>query len=358
MTGTVHLAGSATPHPSFASFAATARPLTDAELARPASVTVHLRESPHTESMAVALARQQHTPVQTRRYPSAVEFADAHGCAAADVALVTRWASVNGLHARRSPHSPTTLELRGAVGALARAFEVSLERRRERDMVTGALAVYRDHRDELSVPIDLDGVITAALGLSDRPVGTPRLAVLPRGRQAVYTYTPEELAQIYDFPMLADGGRGLRITVGIAELGGAVHRPDVAAFTARNPRLRVIEEAVHGWGPSSDPFGPDTEVALDWQVIAGILGYCAPQADVLVVIKYAPNTDRGFSNLEVLVCYRWPRLFSHLHQLGRRRRSLVTGSDERDGPRLPDGGAARHGAQRRRRRQRVDRRAR
>ncbi len=140
--------------------------------------------------------------------------------------------------------------------------------------------------------------MSAALGLSDRPVSRPRLAVLPRGRRAAYSYTPEELARIYDFPVLDDGGAGLRITVGIAELGGAVYRPDLAAFTARSPRLRVLEEAVHGWGPTSDPFGPDTEVALDWQVIAGILAHCAPQADVLVVIKYAPNTERGFSNLE------------------------------------------------------------
>jgi kumamolisin len=77
-----------------------------------------------------------------------------------------------------------------------------------------------------------------------------------------------------------------------------VHRPDLAAFAARHSRLRVVEEAVNGWGPRSDPFGPDTEVALDWQVIAGALAHCAPHADVLIVIKYAPNTDRGFTNLE------------------------------------------------------------
>jgi kumamolisin len=222
----------------------------------------------------------------------------AHGSASEDVAAVTRWAGKAGLRVRRGQASATTLELCGSLGALARAFDVTLERRRERDSMTGALAVYRDHAEELSVPAELDGVITAALGLSNRPVGRPRLAVLPRGRRAAYSYTPEELARIYDFPVLDNGGEGMRITVGLAELGGAVYRPDLAAFTARNPRLRVVEEAVHGWGPSSDPFGPDTEVALDWQVVAGIFAHCAPQADVLVVIKYAPNTDRGFSNLE------------------------------------------------------------
>ncbi|HSP64640.1 MAG TPA: S53 family peptidase [Candidatus Deferrimicrobium sp.] len=298
MTSTVHLAGSARPRPPFSSFAVSARPLTEAELAQPAAVTVHLREAPGREGLAVALARQQHEPIQSRRYLGAAELAAAHGSASEDVATVTRWADGCGLRVRPGRSSATTLELRGPLGALARAFDVTLERRRERDSISGQLAVYRDHADELSVPAALDGIVVAALGLSNRPVGQPRLAILPRGTRALYRYTPEELARIYDFPVLDNGGEGLRITVGIAELGGAVYRPDLAAFAARNARLRVVEEAVHGWGPTSDPFGPDTEVALDWQVIAGMLAYCAPQADVLIVIKYAPNTDRGFSNLE------------------------------------------------------------
>ncbi|MDQ6856696.1 MAG: S53 family peptidase [Candidatus Dormibacteraeota bacterium] len=236
--------------------------------------------------------------MQSRRYLSAADLTGAHGSDTDDVAAVTRWAVRAGLRVRAGHAPTTTLEVSGSLGALARAFDVTLERHREWDAATGAVAVYRDHAQELSVPAELDGVVTAALGLSNRPIGRPRLAVLPRGRRATYSYTPEELARIYDFPVLDNGGAGVRITVGIAELGGAVYRPDLAAFAARNPRLRIVEEAVNGWGPTSDPFGPDTEVALDWQVIAGMLTHCAPEADVLIVIKYAPNTDRGFSNLE------------------------------------------------------------
>ncbi|MDQ6847256.1 MAG: S53 family peptidase [Candidatus Dormibacteraeota bacterium] len=298
MANTVHLAGSARLRPHFGAYAVSARQLTQAELAAPAVVTAHLRESPHTDSLGVALARQQHTPVQSRRYVTARELVVAHGSTSDDIAAVTRWAIGAGLRVRRPERATTTLELGGSLGVLALAFGVTLEHVRERDAVTGAPAVYRDHHEELSVPSDLDGVVTAALGLSDRPVGRPHLAVLPRGRGSAHCYTPEDLARIYDFPVLDDGGEGQRITIGIAELGGAVYRPDLARLTARHPRLRVVEEAVHGWGPTSDPFGPDTEVALDWQVIAGILAHCAPQADVLLVIKYAPNTDRGFSNLE------------------------------------------------------------
>jgi kumamolisin len=190
------------------------------------------------------------------------------------------------------------VDVSGSLGTLARAFGVTLERCIERDAGSRALTIYCDHRDELSVPEQLEGVVTAALGLSTRPVARPRLSVLPRGIPSTYTYTPDEVARVYDFPLLAAGGAGASITVGIAELGGAVHRPDLAAFAARHPRLRVIEEAVQGWGPLSDPFGPDTEVALDWQVIAAVLSHSAPQADLTVVIKYAPNTERGFTNLE------------------------------------------------------------
>ncbi|HEX4578605.1 MAG TPA: S53 family peptidase [Candidatus Dormibacteraeota bacterium] len=297
MAVTVRLAGSARLYPP-RSVDISTRPLTAGELAAPAVMTVHLREDPRTESIGVRLARQQTTPVPLRRYLGAAELADAHGAHADDIAALSRWAAAAGLRVRRLHAATSTVDVSGSVGALARAFSVTVERCVEREPRTGAVRIYRDHHEELSVPKALDGVVTSAFGLSNRPVARPRFAVLPRGVAAPYSYTPDQVAEIYDFPVLRDGGANTRITIGIAELGGAVQRADVAAFTAAHPRLRVVEEAVQGWGPLSDPFGPDTEVALDWQVIAGVLARCAPQADVQIVIKYAPNTDRGFTNLQ------------------------------------------------------------
>jgi kumamolisin len=297
MAATIRLAGSARLH-STRSYDISTRPLTTGELAAPGVMTLHLRENPRTDSVGVRLTRQHATPVQLRRYIGSGELAQVHGAHVDDIACVARWANHLGLRVRRLDGATNTLEVSGSVGALARAFSVTVERCVEREPRIGAVSIYRDHREELSVPVQLDGIVTSALGLSNRPIARPRIAVLPRGVVAPYSYTPEQVAEIYDFPSLPDGGANTRITVGIAELGGAVHRADLAAFTARNPRLRVVEEAVQGWGPLSDPFGPDTEVALDWQVIAGVLARCAPQADVQIVIKYAPNTDRGFTNLE------------------------------------------------------------
>ena len=297
MAATVRLAGSARPRAADPSHPGT-RPLTAAELAVPAGVTLHLREDPRRESVAVRVARQAATPPALRRYASSLEIAGMRTALPGDVRAVQRWAEAAGLRVRPAPPAAATLDVIGSLGALARAFSVELWRCVERDRHSGVAHVYRDHREELAVPAQLEGVITAALGLSSRPVARPRLSVLPRGLVAPRCYTAAQLADIYDFPSLPGGGAGERITVGIAELGGAVHRPDLAAFTAAHPRFRVIEEAVQGWGPVSDPLGPDTEVALDWQVIAGVLAHCAPLADVQVVIKYGPNTERGFTAVE------------------------------------------------------------
>jgi len=244
MAATVRLAGSARVRPRVPDLF-TARPLTHGELAAPATVTVHLRESPRADTLAVALARQHHTPVQSRRYPSAAELIHDHRAHAADVAAVTHWANQAGLRVRRTG-SGTTLDVSGSLGALARAFEVTLESCRARDTATGAITQYRDHREELSVPADLEAVVTAALGLSDRPVARPRLSVLPRGQSASYVYSPEQLARVYDFPVLPEGGAGNSITVGIAELGGAVYRPDLSALAARHPRVRITQAAQAG----------------------------------------------------------------------------------------------------------------
>jgi kumamolisin len=297
MAATIRLAGSGRRHHNTSATVAP-QSLTTAQLAAPAVMTLHLREAPGGESLGVRLARQHLTPASRRRFIGPGELIALHGAAAVDIHQVSAWATGAGLRVRPGGAGTATVDVSGSVGALASAFGVGMVRCHDRDPRSGAVSVYRDHLGELSIPAHLDGVITAALGLSDRPIARSRLAVLPRGVTAPHSYTAEQIAGIYDFPRLADGGDGATITVGIAELGGAVQRADVAALMSRNPRLRIVEEAVNGWGPRSDPLGADTEVALDWQVIAGVLAHCAPLAHVHIIIKYAPNTDRGFTNLE------------------------------------------------------------
>jgi kumamolisin len=298
MTATVRLAGSArTLHGSSADGPTAVRSLDTLELSRTASVTVHVREAPHLETLAVRMARDALTAPRWRTYLSSSALHGEHGPAVDDIGSVLRWASGAGLQIGAVHAATRRVELTAPLGALARAFAVDLELRHTTDWRTGEPVLYRDHRDELRLPARLDGVVTAVLGLSDRPLSRPHLVGLARDTPATVAYTPEMLAGIYNFPILESGGEGRRITVGIAELGGAVDPVDLAEFTARYPRLRVVEEAVDGAVPRSDPMGPDTEVALDWQVIARAINHCAPRADLEIVIRYAPNTDRGFTDV-------------------------------------------------------------
>lgn len=297
MAATVRLAGSArTVQEPAGAGAMTPRSLDARELARVASVTVHVREAPHAETLAVRMARDALTTPRSRTYLSTSALHASHGPAVDDVGSVLRWASSAGLGIGAVDAVTRRVELTASVGVLARAFGVELELCRTTDWRTGEALAYRDHRDELRIPAALDGVVTAVLGLSDRPLSRPHLVGLDRDAP-VLAYTPEMLAAIYNFPVLDNGGEGRRITVGIAELGGAVDPVDLAEFTTRFPRLRVVEEGVDGAVPRPDPMGADTEVALDWQVIARAVNHCAPRAGVEIVLKYAPNTDRGFTDV-------------------------------------------------------------
>ena len=265
MPDTVRLAGSARRHAHIAAAGGhQAGVLAPEELARATGLTVHVR------------------------------LADG-GATVADVGEVVRWASERGMQVGDVDRVTGRVSLRAPLAVAARAFGVSLQRHTVH--AGGRSVAFRDHSDEIRLPAHLDGVVTAVFGLSDRPLARPHLAHAPAGHPVELGYTPEQLAAVYGFPVLENGGAGLHLVVGIAELGGAVDSADLAALRTTCPRVRVVEESIDGGVPESDPTGPDTEVALDWQVIARVLTACAPNADVDIVIKYAPNTDRGFTDV-------------------------------------------------------------
>src|SRR5487761_1087707 len=164
-------------------------PLDDRQLAEPASVTVHLREAPHADTLAVRMARDAHTAASARTFLSASDLHREHGPAIADIGTVLRWASASGLQVGAVDAATRRIELTAPLGTLAEAFGVALERRRTVDWRTGEPLLYRDHREELRIPSHLDGMVTAVLGLSDRPLGRPRLVTVPHDTDVDIAYT-------------------------------------------------------------------------------------------------------------------------------------------------------------------------
>ena len=148
----------------------------------------------------------------------------------------------------------------------------------------------------MHIPPELDGIVEAVLGLDDRPAASPRLRIgIPVGdraadpRAVAASFTPVQLADLYDFP---DGADGTGQCIAIIELGGGYKTADLKAYFKslglKMPKVTAIGVDGGKNAPTGNPNSADGEVALDIEVAGAV----APGAQLAVY--FAPNTDRGF----------------------------------------------------------------
>jgi kumamolisin len=250
-------------------------------------VTLRLRAAPGSAQQE-ASADASRLPLTGRRYLSREQYADAHGAGSDDIARVTRFAQLHGLALLDASLAQRRVALRGTAAQMNRAFGVMLEQ-----YGFGAGGAYRGRIGDLSVPVQLDGIVEGVFGLDDRPLATPksqrlRLDHAADGQPAHHAYTLPQLARWYNFPPDLDGGGQC---IGLIELGGGTRARDLRAyFRALGlplPRIKSIsvDHARNCHGVAADA---DAEVMLDIEV-AGAL---APGA--LIAVYFAPNTERGF----------------------------------------------------------------
>ena len=270
-------------------------PLGEPEEQEEVEVTLLLRENPEGQSLDQALEAIAAEPPGSRPHLSGEELAQRHGSTPEDVEGVSAWAESVGLTVVWSAPATRRVRLSGTAAQVAAAFRISFETF-ETAGPNGAPVRYRDHRGPASIPAHLQGIVEHVGGLSTRPLARPHFRVAELAHLQA-TYTPEQLAEIYQFPPVSKGAAGLTLDVGIAELGGRADLAVVSWFGRLHPNVQVIEDAVGGPLPAPDPGGADVEVALDWQVIARALLVAAPQATIRLVLRYAPNTDQGFADL-------------------------------------------------------------
>ena len=237
--------------------------------------------------ITVVLRRSGPDPDPTAAVTSSTEFAARHGAAPADIGLVTSTLTTLGAEIVSVDAAGRRVRVAGTVSGLSRIFGTIL------DQVTsagpdGRLVTHRHRSGGLSVPVALDGVVVAVLGLDDRPQSRPHFRTSSTAAAAT-TYTPPQLGTIYGFPSGADA-RGQ--TIAIIELGGGYAQTDLdtyftgLAITGVTVRSIGVDGASNGGG--QDPNGADGEVLLDIEVV----GALAPAADI--VVYFAPNTDAGF----------------------------------------------------------------
>ncbi len=255
-----------------------------------------------TIEATVVLRRRAALPDPAGAAPlSSAELAENHGADPADIDLVTETLAGLGVTVTSVNPAARLLRVSGPAGVVSEAFGTSLAQVSTPD-AAGNPVPHRFRTGALSVPVALDGVVTAVLGLDDRPQARANFRVVHDAAAAAsVSYTPVELGKVYSFP---DGTDGTGQTIAIIELGGGFEQSDLdtyfGALGITGPTVTAVPVDGADNQPGQDPNGADGEVLLDIEV-AGAL---APGAQILVY--FAPNTDAGFLDAVAAAAHAGP----------------------------------------------------
>ncbi|MGN6578986.1 MAG: S53 family peptidase [Bordetella sp.] len=211
-------------------------------------------------------------------------FARRFGASAADFAAVRAFARRNRLAILNTDSGACSALLSGSVAQFDAAFGVKLMRYRHPEWGT-----YLGHAGAATIPEPLQGIAMAVLGLDRRPAARTNFRIRRHADISKKSYTPPQLASIYDFP----AGDGAGQCIALIELGGGYRAADVARYfdalgLTRQPVLVDVAVGDGGNAPTGDPSGPDGEVSLDIEVAGAI----APGARIAVY--FATNSAAGF----------------------------------------------------------------
>lgn len=248
-------------------------------------VTVRIRRKAALQSVAGGFHTDK-LPMN-RRYLTREQYASSHGADPADMAKVEAFARTHNLVVVEKSPARRSIFLSGTAGDFAKAFGTTIEHY-EHDGGT-----YRGRVGPLTVPADLDGIVEGVFGIDDRPVARPHFQrrKMTGGTQPRATggsFTPVELATLYNFPTDLDGSGQC---IGIIELGGGYRTADIKTYFQELGRPAPTVRTVRVDGGKNHPSNAesaDGEVMLDIEVGAAV----APKA--LIAVYFAPNTDKGF----------------------------------------------------------------
>ena len=230
-------------------------------------------------------------PVEKRKLYSREQFAQEHGANPADIARVEKFAQEYNLKVKEKSAPRRTVILSGTVSAMNKAFGVELKRY---DHPGGE---YRGRTGQIHLPADLHEVVEGVFGLDNRPQAKPhfRRRHARAGARAAtvnVSYTPVQVATLYDYPTSVDGTGEC---IALVELGGGFNPTDLSNYWSQlnlsnTPTVSAVSVGNGSNSPTGDPSGPDGEVMLDIEVAGSI----APGARI--VAYFAENTDAGFLN--------------------------------------------------------------
>jgi kumamolisin len=262
------------------------RPLTEAQLTGPVDPAEWLE-------LTLITRRAASLPSDSAGVPSRMsrdELRQSYGSTQADQDVIARvLTSLDpAIEVTSADLGSRRMTVAGPAAALATAFGTELS------LVSspgpgGSAVTHRYRTGPLQIPAELDGIVLAVLGLDDRPQAAPHYRYAAGAAAAPVSYTPPQVASLYQFPAGTDGTGQV---IAIVELGGGFSPTDLSTYFSGLGLATPSVTAVGVDGGSNvagqDPQGADGEVLLDIEVAGSV----APGAAQLVY--FAPNTDQGF----------------------------------------------------------------
>ena len=255
-------------------------------------------------TVTVLLRRRAQVPSDLVEGPETVSTAqlgERYGAAEADAQLVTEVLGEYGLTVTETHLASRRLKVSGTIAAMQSAFGTTLTAVTSPHPDGSGHVTHRYRTGGLSVPAQLSGIITAVLGLDDRPAARPqfRRGPAPGARAAAEPedgtadpaakggpLTASQVASFYQFPAGTDGTGQ---TVAIIELGGGYTPADLSTYFSGLGLSVPPVTAVGVGGASNTPGGDaDGEVELDIEVVGAVAPGAAQQ------VYFADNTDQGF----------------------------------------------------------------
>ena len=254
-------------------------------------ITIRVR-SRSSENKAALFAEMQNLAPAERHYLTRDELASRFGADPADIDKVAAYAHENGLTITSTSASRRTVMVKGTLANLTKAFPTQLK---QYDSDQGK---YRGRIGALQIPQDLSGIVEAIFGFDNRRQARAH-SILRLGKIKPFradapdtTFTPPQVASLYDFPTGVDGTGQC---IGIIEFGGGYDTTDLQTYFSNlgvtMPQITTVSVdgvANNPNSPNPDDNDADGEVMLDLEVAGSV----APNAKF--VVYFAPFTEQGW----------------------------------------------------------------
>jgi len=260
-------------------------------------------------TVTVLLRRRAEMPTELVQGPETIstsELGERYGADPADAQLVAEVLGTYGLTVTESHLESRRLKVSGTIAQMQAAFGTTLTAVNSPHPDGSGDVQHRYRTGSLSVPAGLSGIITAVLGLDDRPQARPqfRRGQALRARTSGHStgdqeggtsaaaaapggpLTAPQVASFYQFPAGTDGTGQ---TVAIIELGGGYTASDLSTyFSGLGLTVPPVTAVGVDGGSNSPGQQADGEVELDIEVVGGV----APGA--AQIVYFSTNTDQGF----------------------------------------------------------------